>query len=219
MKQTRNAALVALFVLLATAGLAGQTRGGARDGSGPLVDTSALVVFQGTVVQLVAGLGQGLPELEITATDGQAMSFVLGPFWYLQASGFAAAPGDLAEVSAYACATCENGYAVATVVNQTQNLTLGLRAADGTPLWTSRGGQAPRQHVGRGGSPDASGNGGTGSNGNTGSNGQGPGTGDGKGNNGQGGCDACEPRTSVWWRPSRAPWRASPPPPVPGPPP
>lgn len=176
-------AIVFMTLVLATAGLAGQNRGGAKDGTGPLIDTSNLLVFQGTVVQLVAGLGQGMPELELTTTSGQTLSFALGPYWFLQASGFVAEAGDTAEVSAYACTTCESGYAVAKVVNQTKALTLILRADDGTPLWAAQGSKTARRQLGRAG---------TGGNSDPGQHGQ-PGTGEpGKGPGQPGGCEACE---------------------------
>lgn len=201
MKQSHVVGIVVMALALATAGLAGQ-QGGARDGSGPLIDTSQLVVFEGTVVQLVAGLGQGMPELEITTATGQTLSFVLGPYWFLQASGFAADAGDAAEVSAFACATCESGYAVVKVVNTTRAVTLVLRSDDGTPLWTASGSKAVRRQLGRVGSGTGPGSGGAGENGN----GPGTGTGPGGGEPGQtgnggpgtgpgqvGGCDVCEP--------------------------
>lgn len=200
MRHSRIVAIVMMAVTLAVSGLAGQ-QGGARDGSGPLINTSELVVFEGTVVQLVAGLGQGMPELEITTAAGQTLSFVLGPHWYLQASGFAAEAGDAVEISAYACAACESAYAVVKVVNSTKAITLVLRSEDGTPLWTASGSRAVRRQLGRAGSGAGSGGGnggsGNGSGNGTGSGSGGPGQG-GSGGNGNGpgqpgGCDACEP--------------------------
>lgn len=201
MKHSRMVAIVVVALALASAGLAGQ-QGGARDGSGPLIDTSQLVVFEGTVVQLVAGLGQGMPELEITTPASQTLSFVLGPYWFLQASGFAADAGDAVEVSAYACTACESGYAVVKVVNTTKAVTLVLRSDDGTPLWTASGTKTLRRQLGRTGSGTGPGTGGNGENGN----GPGSGTGPGSGGPGQtgnggpgtgpgqvGGCDVCEP--------------------------
>lgn len=175
-----------MALLLATSGLAGQQHRGAGDGPGPWFDSSQLVTFQGPVVQLVAGLGQGMPELQITASDTRAMSFTLGPYWYLQEAGFAADAGDAVEVSAYPCVTCESGFAVAVVVNQTKALTLTLRTADGTPLWAARQ-QGTQSHSGEGG------NGTNGNNGNSGSSGN-NGDGDHRGDNrGRGGCETCEP--------------------------
>lgn len=177
MRYSRIVAIVMMAVALAVSGLAGQ-QGGARDGSGPLINTSELLVFEGTAVQLVAGLGQGMPELEITTAAGQTLSFVLGPHWYLQASGFAAEAGDAVEVSAYACAACESAYAVVKVVNSTKAITLVLRSEDGAPLWTASETRAVRRQLGRAGS-------GVGSGGGKGGSGKGPGQ--------PGGCDVCEP--------------------------
>ncbi len=198
MKHSRIVLIVMMAVAVAASGLAGQQRG-ARDGSGPLIDTSQLLVFEGTVVQLVAGLGQGMPELDIVTAAGQTLSFVLGPHWYLQANGFAADPGDAVEISAYACALCESAYAVVEVVNASKALTLVLRSEDGTPLWPASGSRAVRRQLGRADSGSGGGNGGSGS-------GPGNGTGSGSGGSGQGGsggngngpgqpggCDACEP--------------------------
>lgn len=197
MKHSRMVAIVMMTVAFAVTGLAGQ-QGGVRDGSGPLIDTSELVVFEGTVVQLVAGLGQGMPELEITTAAGQTLSFVLGPYWFLQASGFVAESGDAAEVSAYACAACESAFAVVKVVNSTKAVTLVLRSEDGTPLWTASGSRTVRRQLGRTGSGAGSG-GGNGGNGGGSGNGTGSGSGGpGQGGNGNGpgqpgGCDVCEP--------------------------
>lgn len=194
MKHSRMVAIVMMTVAFAVTGLAGQ-QGGVRDGSGPLIDTSELVVFEGTVVQLVAGLGQGMPELEITTAAGQTLSFVLGPHWFLQASGFAAEAGDAVEVSAWACTACESAYAVVKVVNSTKAITLVLRSEDGKPLWTASGSKTVRRQLGRAGSGAGSGGGnGNGSGNGTGSGSGGPGQGgNGNGPGQPGGCDVCEP--------------------------
>lgn len=134
-------AIITTFALgVAGGGFAQQ--GGPRDGSGPLVDTSTRVVVAGEVVRLVAGFGQGTPQLVVRDASGAERSFVLGPFHVLQAQGFVAAAGDRVEVSAYACTACPGGYAVIEVKNLSRGVTAVLRNADGTPAWPDQGKRA-----------------------------------------------------------------------------
>jgi hypothetical protein len=146
--------VVAGVAAAALAGSAWGQRGGSgngvRDGGGPLVDASRPVTVQGDVVRFLAGVGQGMPELVVRDAAGVETSFVLGPYWYLQQQGFAAQPGDRAVVNGFACASCEHGIAVTSVVNLTRSLTLTLRNADGTPLWIGSNGGAVRKHLGTG---------------------------------------------------------------------
>jgi len=191
MRATKLLGCVALSLAVAGTALAQRGRHGAMSGSGPLVDASQVVVVEGTVVQLVAGLGQGIPELQVEDAAGTPYDFVLGPFWYLSEQGFAAAAGDLVTVTAYLCAVCDTGYAVASVVNHTNGLSLALRDADGAPLWPQRRGQdgagGEGEHglrAGRSVSATGGGNGGGNSGGNGGGNGGGHGGGNGGGNGG-----------------------------------
>ena len=143
-------ATLGLAAALASPLAAQQVRAGARDGSGPRIDTSKTVTVQGEVVSFQAGYGQGTPELVVREGNGNEATFVLGPFRYLEANGFVAQAGDRVEITGYACPNCENGVAVAQVKNLTRGLTLVLRNADGTPLWIAFAGQNPRLHIGRG---------------------------------------------------------------------
>jgi hypothetical protein len=162
----RKLAVVSMVVLgLTLAGdvMAQQNQKGARNGTGPLIDTTEVVVVDGVVLELVAGPGQGMPTLAVEDAEGVTYDFVLGPYWYLTQEGFVAAPGDAVSVTAYACPLCDTGLAVASVANLTQNLTLLLRDADGAPLWvkhTARRGLGG----GRNGNGPGSGNGSGGGN-------------------------------------------------------
>lgn len=139
----------AALVLAASVG-AQQRRGATGTGTVPRIDTGAAVTMSGEVVVFLAGYGEGMPELVIRESSGTESTFVLGPFYYLQAQGFTAQPGDLAEVQGWACATCEHGVAVAQVKNLTRSLTLVLRNADGTPAWIGTQNVGVRRRLGAG---------------------------------------------------------------------
>ncbi len=155
MRRAMATVVAAGMAAVALAGSAWAQRGGgsgngARDGSGPLVDTSKPVTVQGDVVAFLAGVGQGMPELVIRDAGGVETAFVLGPYWYLQQQGFVAQPGERAVVNGFACSSCEHGIAVTSVVNLTRSLTLTLRNADGTPLWIGSTHSGVRRHLGTG---------------------------------------------------------------------
>lgn len=112
-----------------------------RVGTGtPQVDTAHAVVVAGVVTAFQAGVGMGQPTLTVKGDDGKEYAFVLGPYPYLLKQGFAAAVGELVQVTAYPCPQCPSGLTAAQVVNLTRNLTLNLRAEDGSPLWVQPAG-------------------------------------------------------------------------------
>lgn len=126
------------MILIAVAAFA-QMRGRSAT---PAPALGAEVTFTGAVTQFNAASGAGSPQLVMRTDDGHDMTFVLGPYWYLQQEKFTAKANDRAEVVARACSSCPNGYAAVTVRNLTAGLTLQLRAADGTPLWVGGNGSA-----------------------------------------------------------------------------
>lgn len=144
------AALVALALSVpATAQQNGRGGGngnnpGAGSGTGPSTGTSPVdvlhpVTYEGTVVSFTAAAGAGMPTLVVRDSGAKDTSFVLGPYRYLVAQHFAAVAGDKVKVIAYPCTSCSNGMAVGQVTNVTKNLTVNLRAADGTPLFSGKG--------------------------------------------------------------------------------
>ena len=135
MSRFKVAGLVLLSLAVAGSGFAQNGQRGARDGSGPLITTADAVTTEGVVVQFLAGPGQGLPELQVEDAAGVVHTFILGPFWYLTEQGFTAQAGDAVIVTAYPCAVCDTGFAVASVVNVTAGVTLTLRDEDGLPIW------------------------------------------------------------------------------------
>lgn len=135
MNKLKIATLLALSLAVAGSSLAGNGQRGSRDRSGPLIATAQPVTVEGTVVQFVAGLGQGMPELQVEDAGSALYTFVLGPYWYLTEQGFTAQPGDAVIVTAYPCTLCDTGFAVVSVVNVTAGVTLTLRDANGLPLW------------------------------------------------------------------------------------
>ncbi len=124
-----------------------RVRSGAGDGTGLRVDTSTTFTVQGEVASFQAGFGQTMPQLTVREAGGKETTFVLGPFRYLQAQNFSAQAGDRAEVSGWACASCDQGAVVERVRNLTRGLTLVLRNADGTPVWSGPAGQGVRRHL------------------------------------------------------------------------
>lgn len=135
MNNLKIAGLVLLSLAVAGSGFAGNGQRGARDGSGPLIATAETVTVEGVVVQFLAGPGSGMPELQVEDPAGVVHTFILGPFWYLTEQGFTAQPGDAVIVTAYPCALCDTGFAVASVVNVTVGVTLTLRDESGLPIW------------------------------------------------------------------------------------
>jgi hypothetical protein len=125
------------LVMVGSAG-AQQARRGVRDGSGPQVDVTQVTTFSGSVVGFLAGAGMGTPQLTVDVA-GTPSTFVLGPYPYLLEQGFVAEPGDQVTVTAFACASCPSGLAVARVENTTRNLTVVLRGDNGLPLWIGGG--------------------------------------------------------------------------------
>ncbi len=140
-------ATLGMALVLASPLAAQQVRGGAGDGTGPRVDTSTTFTVQGEVVSFAAGFGQTTPLLTVREASGTETAFVLGPFRYLQAQNFAAQAGDLAVVTGWVCAGCAQGMVAGQVKNLTRGLTLVLRNADGTPVWTGPAGQGLRRHL------------------------------------------------------------------------
>jgi hypothetical protein len=136
--QVKKTLIATIMILIAVTAFA-QMRGRSATPTPPL---GAEVTFTGTVTQFNAAVGAGSPELVIRTDDGHDMTFVLGPYWYLQQEKFTAKASDRAEVVARACSSCPNGFAAVTVRNVTAGVTLQLRAADGTPLWERGNGNA-----------------------------------------------------------------------------
>jgi hypothetical protein len=120
---------------------------GPGGGTGPNVNATTTVVVKGEVVSFTAGAGLGTPTLVVRQADGSETAFVLGPYPYIQSQGFAAQAGDAVEVTALVCPSCTSGYAAIQVVNVTRGVTLLLRSADGTPLWTGSQGGTARRHL------------------------------------------------------------------------
>ncbi len=142
----KKALIAGILILIAVAAFA-QMRGRPAT-SAPMLGPD--VTFTGTVTQFNAAPAAGTPQLVIRTDDGHAMTFVLGPYWYLSQQKFTASANDRVEVVARACSSCPNGYAAVTIRNITAGVTLQLRATDGTPLWTGANGTANGPGMGGG---------------------------------------------------------------------
>ncbi len=144
-----KATLVASLAVGMAAAATAQMRRGAGRATGPQADMSATTTVTGTVVALKAGAGMGMPSLVVAVDGSGEQTFVLGPYRYLSAQGFAAAAGDRVEVTTAPCTSCPNGAAVVSVHDVSTSATLNLRGQDGVPLWVAgagggRGGRGRR---------------------------------------------------------------------------
>jgi len=142
--KSRIFALAAFVALAALPAAAQQGQGtgrgsgsGTMNGTGPLVDVTKPATVFGDVVSLKGGPGIGMPTLTVTV-GGKEESYVLGPYRYLTAQGFAPAAGDAVRLLLYSCDECPHGAVVAEIENLTQKATLKLRNADGTPVFAGR---------------------------------------------------------------------------------
>jgi len=118
---------------------------------GPQIDPGTRAEVEGTVVELQAGRGEGMPTLVIDAAQGKPMTVRLGPYWYLDQSQFKAAAGDRVHLVTYQCASCDADAVAGSVENLTNGDTLSLRDDQGRPEWmTSRKGRRGQGMMGRG---------------------------------------------------------------------
>lgn len=130
----RKTLTLSLALLLAAAGAAV-----AQPPNGPAADPSAAFEVVGTVVAFTAAYGSGMPTLSVDDASLGVVELALGPVWYLQQEGFAAAPGDEVTALAFPCATCSAEAVAVWVENHTAGLTLTLRDDEGRPLWIATG--------------------------------------------------------------------------------
>lgn len=118
----------------------------------PAVDPTAALTVSGPVVAFVAGPGSGHPTMTVSDAARGEMSFILGPFRYLESVAFSAATGDQVEALLYSCPVCTAGWVAARVDNLTNGSSAVLRDSSGVPLWTGRGmGGGGRAGAGRAG--------------------------------------------------------------------
>lgn len=137
----------ALFLSLALVMLAAATVGAQR-AAGPAADPSAAFDVAGTVVAFTAAYGSGMPTLRVDDASLGEIAVAMGPIWYLNQEGFAAAAGDQVHLLAYPCQRCPVGQVAAWVVNDTTGVSITLRDDEGYPLW--RGGPGSGQGNGSG---------------------------------------------------------------------
>ncbi len=139
--------LLTLVLALAAVPLFAQPHRGASFGPQQTIN--------GTVVSFTAVAGHGMPAL-VVADGSTNKTFVLGPFWQLQESKFAASAGDSVTVVALTCSNCPNGYAVVSVTNHTNGTQVTLRDSSGTPSWTGGPGMGRNAGCPRGAGVDVS---------------------------------------------------------------
>lgn len=143
MKRTLIALALAAFTLPAFAQQGPGYGRGSGSGTGTPAAASKIDVTKpstvtGDVVSLKGGPGLGMPTLTVKV-GAKDEAYVLGSYRYLTAQKFAPVAGDAVRLLLYACPDCPQGFVVAEVENLTQQTTLKLRNADGTPVFAGRG--------------------------------------------------------------------------------
>ena len=106
---------------------------------GPQIDPETRNEIEGTVIELQAARGTGMPALVLDPEEGNPMTVRLGPSWYIDQSGFQAAPGDRVRLVTYECPSCDADAVAASVENLTNGKTLTLRDDQGRPEWMGSG--------------------------------------------------------------------------------
>jgi hypothetical protein len=136
MKRNLFLSLFASILVLAGVSFAQQGPSRAVPAPGPLS------VVTGSVVSFTAAAGQGTSL--VIDREGTSLALGVGPLWFLQKSGFAAAAGNLVEATVFACPQCSSGHAVVSVKNLTNGTSVTLRNDAGSPLWIAGpGGSTP----------------------------------------------------------------------------
>lgn len=155
---------------------------------GPAADPSAAFTVYGPVESFTAAFGSGMPTLVVDDGALGTVEIGLGPVWFLQDAGFAAAPDDEVEALVFSCPVCAAPYVALWVDNVTTGASVVLRGEDGRPLWIRRDGPGGRRAFcdqGSGARIGARRHGGNG-HGNSSGGGNGPQSGGGNGNGPQG---------------------------------
>lgn len=136
------AGMLALGIILMTMG-AGQAQTNAP--------AANLVNLQGVVENVGMGVGLEFPTFTLSLGTGGTATVITGPYYFLLDSGFEIGVGDRMAVVARPSLWHENTFVAVELTNLTTLQTLVLRAANGRPVWTNRGG--PGQPGGPNGFP------------------------------------------------------------------
>jgi|GEM_PF-816911 len=147
----KRATIVLSTVLAVLAGIALLAAPAAARRQGPQIDPSTRAEISGTVVELRAEKGAGMPTLVVDAAQGKPMTVRLGPNWFLDQNGFKAKAGDRVQLVTFQCPRCDADAVAASVDNLTNGDTLNLRNDQGQPEWmTSRRGHGRHGMMGKG---------------------------------------------------------------------
>lgn len=142
--------LVSILLIVIAVGAFAQNRRGAGTppaaGAQPTFGPAQSIT--GSVVSFSASAGSLMPLLVVD--DGAQKSFVLGPYWFLAESKFAAAAGDRVTVVSLTCSECPNGNAVVSVTNLSNGTAVTLRDSSGLPLWKAAPGFGSGNRSGNG---------------------------------------------------------------------
>ncbi|MEW6127263.1 MAG: hypothetical protein AB1757_09505 [Acidobacteriota bacterium] len=106
----------------------------------PAVNPALVVSFEGIVASTDMGIGQEFPQFTLALPDGRQVTVITGPYYFLLDSGFDIRVGDRMQVEAYYSLWYQDAYIAITLNNLTTGEILNLRDANGSPLWTNRGG-------------------------------------------------------------------------------
>jgi hypothetical protein len=104
--------------------------------------TARKVTVRGRIERVQLAMGEGMPMLELTTSDGKRRRIMLGSMRYLMEKNFNPKAGQEAIVTGFE----QPEFVVAqTVEIPAAKLVLALRKADGTPLWR-RGGNSRKKN-------------------------------------------------------------------------
>jgi len=106
---------------------------------GSQIDPETRTETEGTVIELQAARGEGMPTLVLDPEEGNPMTVRLGPTWFLDQSEFTAAPGDQVRLVTYECPSCDADAVAASVEDLTNGKSLTLRDDQGRPEWMGSG--------------------------------------------------------------------------------
>lgn len=151
----KKSIFIAITLVLLTSSLWAQNRGINRGGVGPGVQTGVprdLTTIEGNVESVNLGFGQGNPSIVVSGVQ-----INLGPYSYLQRSGFEVETGDAVRISAFPSAVYENTFVAVSIENLDKGISVQLRSETGQPPRAARR-QGFRQRMGGlgpcGGNPD-----------------------------------------------------------------
>jgi hypothetical protein len=127
-----------MILFFSVLSLPAQRWGGNRLCTQPL-QSQDLKVIQGTVEELQAEPGKGMPTLVLKAPDGSLTTIMVGPYSAWLNGQFTVEKGDQVTVNAFNCRRSSETLAAVEIVNKTRGTQIALRDENGRPMTRGRG--------------------------------------------------------------------------------